>query len=49
MDIGEKALQQPKIRVVIRKRPLSKKEAGRGEQDAVEVTGQQGVVVREQK
>ena len=49
MDIGDKTLQQPKIRVVIRKRPLSKKEVGRGEHDAVEVVGQQAVVVREQK
>lgn len=29
--------EQPMIRVVIRKRPLNKKEASRGEQDVVDV------------
>lgn len=37
------------IRVVIRKRPLNKKEAARGEQDVVDVLNCNDVVVREQK
>jgi hypothetical protein len=35
--------------VVIRKRPLSKKEQARGEQDVVEVSNHAQVAVREQK
>lgn len=45
----EKASEQPKIRVVIRKRPLNRKEAARGEQDVVEVAHSNEVIVREQK
>lgn len=45
----DKASEQPKIRVVIRKRPLNRKEAARGEQDVVEVLHSNEVVVREQK
>jgi kinesin family protein 2/24 len=45
----DKASEQPKIRVVIRKRPLNRKEAARGEQDVVEVLHSNQVVVREQK
>ena len=45
----DKASEQPKIRVVIRKRPLTRKEAARGEQDVVEVLHSNEVVVREQK
>lgn len=45
----EKAGEQPKIRVVIRKRPLNRKEAARGEQDVVEVAHSNEVIVREQK
>lgn len=37
MDCVEKGGDQPKIRVVIRKRPLNKKEQARGELDVVEV------------
>lgn len=38
--------EQPMIRVVIRKRPLNKKEAARGEQDVVDVINSNDVVVR---
>ena len=39
----------PKIRVVIRKRPLTKKELLKGDQDIVEVREPQAVIVREAK
>lgn len=39
----------PKIRVVIRKRPLSKKESQRNDIDIVDVRGTQTTVVREMK
>jgi|JI9StandDraft_1071089.scaffolds.fasta_scaffold1681453_1 hypothetical protein len=38
--------EQPMIRVVIRKRPLNKKESSRGEQDVVDVVNSNEVVVR---
>ncbi len=37
---------QPKIRVVVRKRPMNKKELGRNESDVVEVRGGASVIVR---
>jgi kinesin family protein 2/24 len=49
MEYEEKAIDQPKIRVVIRKRPLNKKEQSRNEQDVVDVLNNAEVVVREQK
>ena len=39
----------PKIRVVIRKRPLGKKELQKGDGDIVDTRGPQTVVVRETK
>lgn len=39
----------PKIRVMVRKRPLNKKEISRGETDIVNIEKDQTVVVREQK
>jgi hypothetical protein len=39
----------PKIRVAIRKRPISKKELGRNDVDIIDVRGPQTVVVREMK
>lgn len=39
-------LEQPKIRVVIRKRPLNKKELGRNETDVVDVNNSNEVKVR---
>lgn len=37
---------QPKIRVVVRKRPMNKKELQRAETDIVEVRGGSSVIVR---
>lgn len=39
----------PKIRVLVRKRPLNKKELSKGETDIVTVAKDQTVIVREQK
>lgn len=39
----------PKIRVVIRKRPISKKETSKSDIDIVDIRGPQTVVVREMK
>ena len=39
----------PKIKVCIRKRPMNRKESGKGDIDIVEVRGAQTVVVKEQK
>jgi hypothetical protein len=39
----------PKIRVVIRKRPLNKKESTKNESDIIDVRGPQTVIVREMK
>ncbi len=39
----------PKIRVVVRKRPLSKKEINRGDPDIVEVRQPNTIIVRETK
>ena len=41
--------QAPKIRVVIRKRPLNKKEMNKNDPDIIDVRGPQTVVVREMK
>lgn len=46
MQISDKISDQPKIRVVIRKRPLNRKEIGRNEQDVVEVVNNNEVSVR---
>ena len=42
-------MEQPKILVAIRKRPLSKKEASRGETDIISVKSQDTVIVSEYK
>lgn len=39
----------PKIRVLVRKRPLSKKEQLKGETDIISIDNNQSVIVREQK
>ena len=39
----------PKIRVVIRKRPMGKKEIQRNDADIIEIRGPQTVVVKETK
>ena len=45
-ELGSKA---PKIRVVIRKRPINKKEMSRNDTDIIDVRGTQTVVVKEMK
>jgi len=42
-------LDTPKIRVVIRKRPLNKKETSKNDSDIVEVTSKDSIIVREEK
>jgi len=53
MNIEESNFQfldnTPKIRVVIRKRPLNKKEVQKNDQDIVDIRGVQTTVVRETK
>lgn len=39
----------PKIRVLVRKRPMNKKELSRGENDIVCIEKDQTVIVKEQK
>ena len=39
----------PKIRVVVRKRPLTRKELKNGDVDMIEVRGEQACVVKENK
>lgn len=46
-DLSQKGA--PKIRVVIRKRPVNKKELQRSDADIIDVRGTQTVVVREMK
>ena len=40
---------ESKIKVVVRKRPISKKEEQKGEKDIIEVSDSKNLVVREQK
>jgi len=53
MNIEESPFQfmdnTPKIRVIIRKRPLGKKELNRNDNDIIEVKGPQTLAVRETK
>lgn len=42
-------MEQPKILVAIRKRPLSKKEGSRGETDIISVKNSDTVIVSEYK
>jgi len=53
MNIEESNFQfldnTPKIRVVIRKRPLNRKETQKNDQDIVDIRGVQTTVVRETK
>ena len=42
-------LSIPKIRVIVRKRPLSKKESSKGENDIVDIRGTNQIVVKELK
>lgn len=45
----EPAKDQPKIRVVVRKRPVSKKEKSKNDADILEKRGPQTVAVKEIK
>ena len=40
---------QPKIRVIVRKRPLSRKELQRNDSDIIDIRGTNKLVVRETK
>ena len=46
---GDSHDNTPKIRVVIRKRPIGKKEVQRADIDIIDVRGPQTVVIREMK
>jgi len=39
----------PKIRVVVRKRPMNKKEIGKSDMDIIETKGSQTIIVKELK
>lgn len=41
--------KSPKIRVLVRKRPMNKKELTKGETDIVTIAKDQTVIVKEQK
>lgn len=41
--------EPPKIRVVVRKRPLTQKEANRQDSDIIEIRSEQNMVVKELK
>ena len=43
---AERMGEQPMIKVVVRKRPLNRKEAGRGEQDVIDIPSPHQVAVR---
>lgn len=48
-EYGNSYDSTPKIKVLIRKRPLNKKETQRNEQDIIDIRDTQTVVVRENK
>lgn len=43
---AERISEQPMIKVVVRKRPLNRKEAARGEQDVIDIPSPHEVKVR---
>ena len=43
---AERIVEQPMIKVVVRKRPLNRKEATRGEQDVIDIPSPHEVAVR---
>ena len=45
----ESTSEPPRIRVVVRKRPLTGKELVRNDKDIVEVIGSKGLIVEEMK
>ena len=48
-DYGQTQGKIPKIRVVVRKRPLTSKEVSRKDEDVLEVTDPQSLVLKEIK
>lgn len=49
MDLLNNSREPPKIRVVMRKRPLTKKEQARNDTDILEITGIGSLIVKELK
>jgi len=49
MDLLNNTKEPPKIRVVVRKRPLNSKEQKKNDQDVLEVTDEQSLIVKELK
>ena len=42
-------MQQPRIQVIVRKRPLTSREAKQSQADVIDVVGPDALVVREEK
>lgn len=49
MELLNNSKEPPKIRVVVRKRPLSNKEERKGDQDILEIIGSDTLIVKELK
>jgi len=49
MDLLNNIKEPPKIRVVVRKRPLTKKELARNDTDVLEIIAEDSLIVREMK
>jgi hypothetical protein len=49
MDLLQNTKEPPKIRVVVRKRPLNEKEKRKADQDVLEMQDAQSLIVKELK
>jgi hypothetical protein len=49
MDLLENTKEPPKIRVVVRKRPLMSKEVKRGDSDVIDILDESSLIVKELK
>lgn len=49
MDLLSNATEPPKIRVVVRKRPLTSKEVKRADNDVLEMLSEESLIVKELK
>ena len=49
MELLNNSKEPPKIRVVVRKRPLSSKEERKGDLDILEIVGADTIIVKELK
>jgi kinesin family protein 2/24 len=49
MELLENTQEPPKIRVVVRKRPLMGKEVKRGDTDVIEILDESSLIVKELK